>query len=610
VVPDRSRAGSDKSFYCRKRVFLLPVQRPERSRADVQANISANCDELRKQYWPTKFGFPGTPEAGSATPGAPHLPLTREEILFFFGHRELYCRANRPPTHYKLSLAFRIHHLFTVLQVARDVLAEQAKQQKIAKTKAWDRWWNPVKGAQGSDAPALEIIAAARNKVSFNWCYGAAAKGDLYPFKLDSVLQQGSDSPFSMGVPAGVIEQKTKSSADWLRCDRFRYSDEVWQEYDAYSLFRPPPRKPGEPAPHAGSDEGAKIVNQIGGLLQIIVDIALPNLSDALERVKDLSHISGDFLDFWMGQLKNLMQGIWGNHRSQIESLQAAIDSATTTWANAVGDAKNTAFEALKAAKDALQSYIKDKVNPGSQTIPGSGGVLVGMLDDLTNRVAERVVKLIEPRARDILSKGFKLVREVLDPIASEIIGVVASIPFVGSVLATAAQILYSWAMNKLEELAFEKLMGLVERLIGKGLRAVMGPVLKVAQHKILERLYSTCNRLFPQACPKDGKFLFAALPAKHQWLNRALACPGRPLLGPEVHARALAAKEELLQTGSRMRAEVALYGRDLADRLLANYGHNYSSWMAAVRRDPPHVLRAVAKRLQRSLRRAVARGR
>jgi hypothetical protein len=480
---------------------------------------------------------------------------------------------------------------------------------KPTKTDAANLWWNPIKAAQsGWILSAQEITASTRNKVSFPWCYGAADQGALVPFQLAPVLlAPGAESPYAMDVPAAAATRDQKKSvSDWLRCDRFRFADETWQEYNASALFKPK-ATPGQPTPASGSQEGTRIVEQIGSLLKLIVDLALPNLSDVLARVKDLSNMPGDFFDYWMGQLKGLQKGLWDGHKSEIQALQSAIETATTAWANAQGDAKGTALTALQGAKQALTDYISQKVNPGSQTIPGSGGVLVGMLDDLSNRVAERVISLIEPRAREILSKGFELVREVLDPIAAEVIGLVASIPFIGSALATAAQILYSWAMTRLEALAFEKLMGVVERLVAKGLRAVMGPVLEVAKNKVLELLYSSCNLLFPMACPKDGKFFFAALPKEHQWLERALACSGRPILGPEVHQRALAARETLRRTGQQMRSEVAAYGRDIANRMLARHGHTYESWMAATKREPPHVLRAIANRLQREMKAAVA---
>ena len=44
------------------------------------------------------------PSAGGGTTGAPapnpYLLLSREELLFFFGHRELFCRGDRPLTHF------------------------------------------------------------------------------------------------------------------------------------------------------------------------------------------------------------------------------------------------------------------------------------------------------------------------------------------------------------------------------------------------------------------------------------------------------------------------------------------------------------------------------
>src|SRR5439155_8780338 len=108
------------SFHCRRRVFRVLATKVEQSVADQKRNISAVCAEMRMQVWGEKYPNVNSqyqewcrrdPErvkrgicapAGAALPGEPgsqplpFLTLSREELLYFFGHEELFCRADRP----------------------------------------------------------------------------------------------------------------------------------------------------------------------------------------------------------------------------------------------------------------------------------------------------------------------------------------------------------------------------------------------------------------------------------------------------------------------------------------------------------------------------------
>jgi hypothetical protein len=113
--------GSPNSagFYCRKRIFRVLVKIAEKSVSDRNRNIARTCAEMRDQVWGEQLSTldelydqwcktqKGRAEAGLCPSGsgggkpiekAPDLPymyLTREELLYFFGHRELFCRADR-----------------------------------------------------------------------------------------------------------------------------------------------------------------------------------------------------------------------------------------------------------------------------------------------------------------------------------------------------------------------------------------------------------------------------------------------------------------------------------------------------------------------------------
>jgi hypothetical protein len=114
VVPD---APNSAGFYCHKRVFRVPVKLVEKSIEDRNQNIVRMCVKLRDQVWAE--GFPSVnkeyrkwcKEQPNRPPDLcpddsldfnkpvdeiiPFMSMTREEMLYFFGHRELYCRADR-----------------------------------------------------------------------------------------------------------------------------------------------------------------------------------------------------------------------------------------------------------------------------------------------------------------------------------------------------------------------------------------------------------------------------------------------------------------------------------------------------------------------------------
>jgi hypothetical protein len=118
VLPPGGEAGS--GFRCRKRIFRVLAKAPETSAEEKARNISLLCAEMRMQVWGEKYptiskqyqewcrsdpervkrGLCAPPDAfkpgAQGGPDLPFLPLSREELLFFFGHGDLYCRADRP----------------------------------------------------------------------------------------------------------------------------------------------------------------------------------------------------------------------------------------------------------------------------------------------------------------------------------------------------------------------------------------------------------------------------------------------------------------------------------------------------------------------------------
>ena len=119
VIPAGGAAGKS-GFYCRKRIFRILATKAERSTADVNANIANLCREMRQQVWGEKYkdinmdyqkwcmSAKGPKDKtlcpqlklsadgkSMELPPLPFMPLSREEVFYYFGHKEYYCRADR-----------------------------------------------------------------------------------------------------------------------------------------------------------------------------------------------------------------------------------------------------------------------------------------------------------------------------------------------------------------------------------------------------------------------------------------------------------------------------------------------------------------------------------
>jgi hypothetical protein len=443
--------------------------------------------------------------------------------------------------------------------------------------------------------------------------------------------------PAKAFVPLALSKLQDRLSAvNWVKCTGFQYSDEVWEEADPKREPKKeapaalPPGPAGGDDPRAG-EETAKIMKEVGGLIVSLVKVVLPKFGDALNQIQNLAHAATEFYDKYVKRFIDIAKTIWEASSGDVDKALEAVEKMKGLLDDALDDAKKKAVDAAKpsasetmlakvkeaeaaaAAKvkevrgklDAAHTTVKDIISKAqkAETVPNTGELLNPLLEDLLSLISSRVMGVIEPNARSLLSKGFKFVREFLDPIAKSVISALAGIPFVGSALAALGQVAYSMAMDALENAAGDALLGVVERILSKLLRTVVTPVFKAVASKVLEMAAGACSAIMGKnsaACPKKVKF--AALPTRDRWLERALACPGRPIFDQRMREEAIAAERHIAATAARMQRSVHLYAKDIADRYLARYGLSYDTWMAAVAHGASPRLVARAARIEESL--------
>jgi hypothetical protein len=226
------------------------------------------------------------------------------------------------------------------------------------------------------------------------------------------------------------------------------------------------------------------------------------------------------------------------------------------------------------------------------------------MLEALSKLIMDRLMKVLDPNVRHLITFGMRFLRGLLGPIVAGVIGALASIPFVGGALAPIGEVAYDLAMNLLEDAAHRGLMGLIEKLLSQLLREVLTPVFKAVQNSVLAGALKGFSDVLGSVCGGVVAALkFSALPPRDRWLNRALACSGRHVPLDWIYRDAAVARARMLHMAKEMRTRVAAYARNLADRYLARYGLSYDSWMAAVGRDAHPVMVARATQIQRDLR-------
>jgi hypothetical protein len=100
VLPEGGEAGG---FRCRRRIFrIVRPPKAELSEAADEAMRGEQCNEMRFQTWGEEIAKDVAADRAKKEGKAPapfrrprRWPLTREELLFFYGHTSTYCRADR-----------------------------------------------------------------------------------------------------------------------------------------------------------------------------------------------------------------------------------------------------------------------------------------------------------------------------------------------------------------------------------------------------------------------------------------------------------------------------------------------------------------------------------
>jgi hypothetical protein len=166
----------------------------------------------------------------------------------------------------------------------------------------------------------------------------------------------------------------------------------------------------------------------------------------------------------------------------------AAFQRAEVDWASKTGPAK----ELAKEEKDKMQKALADAgselqaktaqvaavtkqvggavsaVCTAQEQIAGSGEMLGGRLEALSNLVMSRIMQVLEPNVRHLVTFGMRFIRGLLGLVAAAIIEALGSVPFVGGALAPIGQIVYDIALGFVEDGTVNGLLGVVERLLGQ----------------------------------------------------------------------------------------------------------------------------------------------
>jgi hypothetical protein len=187
--------------------------------------------------------------------------------------------------------------------------------------------------------------------------------------------------------------------------------------------------------------------------------------------------------------------------------------------------------------------------------------------------------------------------------VADPLIRVAAMIPLIGAGAAWAVKWAYNYAVTQLHDLCWEKVISLLELILSKTVRPVLSAIFNAVKGPILKMVQGICSLQYPEACPKAG-FRFAALPERSRWLDRALACRGRPLIGRKDYRAAAQARVRMQSIFRDLERNASNYATDLAGKMLARVGFTFEGWMAAVRTWKRPALLARAAEIRGALQR------
>ncbi|MBI3071027.1 MAG: hypothetical protein HYY84_02765 [Deltaproteobacteria bacterium] len=282
-------------------------------------------------------------------------------------------------------------------------------------------WWKkPANEAE--EQRRDEAKAKRRADVKTEWCYGGMVNRPVYGHRTSKAVlgeMRELDSPYELDVPESVTEKKKAvSTANWLKCTGFQYSDESWEralEKPTEKVAKkaaPPtegkkksyvqasaPRKDPQGDPISAEDrkdaedESADLMKEAGGLLKTVLDLVMPELGEAMRLIENAAHMADKFLETWKAKLVGLAKGQWEISKAAITKsetenvtkaqsalikqqkaaldelirLQGEVDAAHTNYRNA--DPKDP------KKKDKSEAYEKAKANFGTESMALKGKV-------------------------------------------------------------------------------------------------------------------------------------------------------------------------------------------------------------------------------------------
>jgi hypothetical protein len=482
-----------------------------------------------------------------------------------------------------------------------------------------DRYKAAVRHGRGAKDWALEknereeLRLEAKNSVGGVWCYGATPGETAKVDDASRALEPGAGSPWVVDVPK---REKDDRRDGWLRCEKYQFSDEAW--FLALLSGEKEAERDEAGGGGAGGEAGQAMslvgdgvestMGKLGDVMKIIKDLGGPDLyvDQAMDIVKAIADAAkGD-----MGKVKELAGKAGDAVSTLISDETKAMVAAAATPGDAttkiVTEVKGKLAEAkakLKEAAGKVESKFSE-LQKKARELKGSGGIVTALANELIDFLSKKIIGFVEPFARKLINLVMNLLQPMVDALKTAIGGALAGIPFGGGALVMAVNKAFEYVWSAIVDLLTNKLMGVVERLLTAGLRAVFGPIVKAVKKMVVEGVQSVCAGLgISDFCPDK----FAELPAKDRWLEGALACgEGVPVVPSraELNAIASVARERLERRHHRLVEEAPQIARRFADRHFARYGHTLDSWMAMVGPAATAGQRAIAERLGREMER------
>jgi hypothetical protein len=376
-----------------------------------------------------------------------------------------------------------------------------------------------------------------RGQFKTPWCYGGIKGQPLFGARRSRAALDPSfdfDSPYELDVPPKAAGKHSSflgtkaSTANWLKCSGFQYSDASWEA----ALPLPEPKRPVQKAAGGAAGGGGNLGNaaagvksndpdhevtpedrkdamekagdmmeKVGPILKAILQTAAPDLANIEARLRDAAQVGAAFVEGWRKKLVDKMQPLWKTARQKLDDTEQAVtqksnellaewqkrgqaqDEARAEW-------QSTDIEVASDPKNPNLAKLKEKANEKKEKWQAAGQALKQLnnwqpLEDAKKALkvasteaqklqlpSEAVNAIVEELSTELSTRVMGFLKPIVGSLVEKGFGYIRSIlePILGAVIGAIGSIPFvGGALAVLAQVAFTVVMDMLKDAVTNG---------------------------------------------------------------------------------------------------------------------------------------------